>query len=329
MNIYLVPYTWARHVHVALITGSTALVAWWTMLVYVQLFGAPWPLEADGPVYLGVIASAVAVSSLLAEGGLHRHDLKWFVLRIPGGLAVSFAVAVGGVLLLRLIGGAVLPDNLGTDAADPTLVSLRYSLMAFAVAGLGSALGTLVGRKFKDATIHLGAGAASGLCGAGAWYLCNRWLYYDLYVAGAAGALAWGIAFGLLAWGIPTSLYAGWLRVLSGSRFGRRIPIDADGAKERFVGHFPRGADLWMPVEEGVQELHVSISVDDAQNYRAHGLSQHPVTLRRFLEKLDLRYDPRRPAPVVTKVQSGDRLVISDGQRGAELEFIMLPREES
>jgi hypothetical protein len=53
------------------------------------------------------------------------------------------------------------------------------------------------------------------------------------------------------------------------------------------------------------------------------------VTLRRFLEKLDLRYDPRRPAPVVSKVQSGDRLVISDGQRGAELEFIMLPREES
>jgi hypothetical protein len=143
VNIYLVPYTWARHVHVALITGSTALVAWWTMLVYVQLFGAPWPLEADGPVYLGVIASAVAVSSLLAEGGLHRHDLKWFVLRIPGGLALSFGVAVGGVLLFRLIGGAILPDNLGIDAADPALVSLRYSLLAFAVAGLGSALGTL------------------------------------------------------------------------------------------------------------------------------------------------------------------------------------------
>jgi len=329
VNIYLVPYTWTRHVHVALVTGGCALISWWFMLVFVQFFGAPWPVQADGPVYLGVVASAIATSSLLAEGGLHRHELKWFAKRLPGGLVLAAAVAAGGALLLRLIGGAILPDNLGIDASDATLVSLRYSVLAFAVAGVGSALGTLVGRRFRDAAIHLGAGAAAGLCGAGAWFLCNRWLYYDLYVAGAAGALIWGLAFGLLAWGIPDALYAGWLRVLSGNRFGRRIPIDAHGAKERFVGHFPRGADLWLPVEEGVQELHVSISVDAHQNYRAHGLSQYPVTLRRFLEKLDLRYDPRRPAPVVSKVQSGDRLVIGDGQRATELEFIMLPREES
>lgn len=329
MNIYLVPYTWARHAHVALITGSCALVAWWVLAVWVGTVGAVWPVGADGPIFLGVVAAAIAGASLLAEGGLHRHGVKWFLKRIPLAIGIAMLVAVGGALALRGVLGAVLPDNLGTDAADPTLVSLRYALLPFAVAGFGSALGATVARRLQDTWIHLGAGAASGMFGAGAWYLCNRWLFYDLYLAGAMAALAWGLGFGLLAWAIPDSLYAGWLRVLSGSRFGRRIPIDADGPKERFVGHFPRGADLWMPVEEGIQELHVSISVDDKQVYRAHGLSQHPVLLRRFLEKLDLRYDPRRPAPVVTRVHSGDRLVIGDGQRASELEFIMLPREES
>ncbi len=329
MNIYLVPYTWARHVHVALITGGSALFAWWVMQVWVGTVGALWPVEADGPIYLGLVAGSVAWGSLLAEGALLRQDLKWFLTRLPAASSIAALVAVGGILLLRLVGGAILPDSMGADAADPTLVSLRYSLIPFAIAGLGGALGATSARRFAYPWIHLGAGAASGMIGAGVWYLCNRWLFYDLYVAGAAGALCWGVAFGLLAWGIPDSLYAGWLRVLSGSRFGLRIPVDARGPKERFVGHFPRGADLWLPVEEGVQELHISVSVDENQVYRAHGLSQYPVMLRRFLEKLDLRYDPRNPAPVVTQVHSGDRFIIGDGQRAAELEFIMLPREES
>jgi hypothetical protein len=329
LNIYLVPYTWARHVHVALTTGSCALLAWWCTLMWVGTVGPFWPLEADGAVYLGVIAGSIAGSSMLTEGGLHRHEIKWFLTRVPPAIAIAMGVSIGGAFLIRSTGGAVLPDQVGLDAGDATLVSLRYSLLPFAVAGWGASLGTLVARKFADPLIHMGAGISSGLMGAGAWYLCNRWLFYDLYIAGALGGLTWGISFGLLAWGIPDSLYAGWLRVLSGSRFGRRIPIDAEGPKERFVGHFPRGADLWLPVEEGVQELHVSISVNDKQEYRTHGLSQYPVTLKRFLEKLDLRYDPRRPAPIVTRVQSGDRIIIGDGKRASELEFIMLPREES
>ncbi len=332
MNIYLVPYTWARHVHVATVTGSCALVTWWILAMIVFGLGAPWPIEADGPVYIGLVASSVAVGALLAEGGLCRHDLKWFATRVPLAFALSALVAVAGAVGVRVLGGIIMPDELGVDAGDPSLVSLRYTLLIFAIGGLGSAVGTLSGRRFRDVGVHLGAGVAAGLSGAAVWFLWTRWpAERDLYVAGAAGALTWGLTFGLLAWGIPDSLYAGWLRVLSGSRFGRRIPVDAvdAGAKERFVGHFPRGADLWLPVDEGVQELHVSISVDQNQLYRAHGLSQYPVSLRRFLEKLDLRYDPRRPAPVVSKIQSGDRLRIGDGQRATELEFIMLPREES
>ncbi len=329
LNIYLVPYTWARHVHVALVTGASALVAWWFLTMWIGLIGPVWPADFDGAVFLGVVAASVAGSSVIAEGMLERADLKWFSWRVPAAVALAGLVAAIAALGVPAVLGAMLPDELGGDAGDLSLVSLRYTLFSFALAGCGSALGALTARRFQGPLIHLGGGAASGLIGAAVWYLCNRWLFFDLYIAGATGALAWGVSFGLLAWGLPDGLYAGWLRVLSGSRFGRRIPIDAAGPKERFVGHFPRGVDLWLPVEEGVQELHLSISVGQEQVYRAHGLSQYPVVLRRFLEKLDLRYDPRRPAPVVTRVRSGDRLIIGDGQNHTELEFVMLPREET
>ena len=42
----------------------------------------------------------------------------------------------------------------------------------------------------------------------------------------------------------------------AGYRHGRRIPIDPlDGtAKERFIGHFPRGLDVYLPLEAQVME---------------------------------------------------------------------------
>jgi len=86
--------------------------------------------------------------------------------------------------------------------------------------------------------------------------------------------------------------------------------------------------DLFMPADDGVLELHVSVAVDVEQRYWLRGLSLHPTLLRRFLERVDLHYDSTRPAPLETRLLSGDRIEIGDGQRSAELEFIMLPREE-
>ena len=118
--------------------------------------------------------------------------------------------------------------------------------------------------------------------------------------------------------------------MLTPNRFGRRIPIDAPErtAKERFVGHFPRGLDLFLPVDDGVQELHLSVTVDDKQRYTARGLSQHPTMVRRMLQRIDLRYDPRRPTPVETSLSSGDRIILGEGETRSEVEFILLPKEE-
>jgi len=117
---------------------------------------------------------------------------------------------------------------------------------------------------------------------------------------------------------------------LSPHRYSYRIPIDAmdRSPKERFVGHFPRGLDLWLGTEDGCAELHISMAVDEKQVYRVRGLSLQPTMVRRFLERIDLRYDPRRPAPLETRLASGDRIVVGEGSNTATFEFIMLPRED-
>jgi hypothetical protein len=97
---------------------------------------------------------------------------------------------------------------------------------------------------------------------------------------------------------------------------------------ERFVGHFTRGLDLFLPADDGVMEMHVSVAVDEAQRYTARGLSLQPTRVRRFLEGINLRYDPRRPAPLATQLSSGDRIELGEGAHQSELEFVMLPKEE-
>ena len=108
------------------------------------------------------------------------------------------------------------------------------------------------------------------------------------------------------------------------------VPVDSlDGAPtERFVGHFTRGLDLFLPADDGVMEMHLSVLVDEEQGYSARGLSLQPTRVKRFLEKINLRYDARRPAPLATKLNSGDRIELGEGDHQAELEFLMLPKEE-
>jgi hypothetical protein len=189
-----------------------------------------------------------------------------------------------------------------------------------------------VPRKGVGFWSHITGGIAAALMGGLAWHILNsKNLFSDLYAAGAAMGLVWGFCYGLFTWAIPDELYAGWVRVTSANRYARRIPIDAlDGsAKERFIGHFPRGLDLFLPAEDGVQEMHISVAVTKGQIYKVRGLSLAPTIVQRFLERIDLRYDPRRSAPLETELSSGDRVVIGDGKQKAEIEFLMLPREES
>lgn len=331
MNIFLVPYTWLRHLQMALWCGAAGLLAWWTVLSLFVLGGPQWAPRFDGPVLLGAIAAGVAGASTLGELNLRRDKLYHRVWKVALSAGLALLLCEIWYTIWHTTGQAILfRGDLAEDASDPSLVSLSYRLGAFAMAGLGSGLGPLILRKGHGWFNHIAGGVAAGLAGAAVWHLLNLHLERDLYLAGAGLGFVWGAVHGLLCWSVPDALYAGWIRVLTPNRYGRRIPVDGEaaGPKERFVGHFPRGLDLFLGVEDGVQELHLSVAVDGEQRYVARGLSQHPTQVKRFLERVDLRYDPRRPAPLETRLSSGDRLRVGEGEAFAEVEFLMLPREE-
>jgi hypothetical protein len=50
--------------------------------------------------------------------------------------------------------------------------------------------------------------------------------------------------------------------------------------------------------------------------------------VKRMMESVDLRYDPRRPAPLETTLQNEDRIVMGAGGTQSEVEFLLLPKEE-
>lgn len=365
MNIYLIPYTMARHVVTALPVGGAALLAWWWTLVWIvelgprfHAWGWWWSQASEGAWFLSCVSSAIATVSVLFEGSVRRRALRWrftwaFLAGCIAFVGTWMAWAIWTPLLPRLAG-----QGMREVLADTSLVTLRYQLPLWLGAGLASGMGPLVARGLQRAISekwrvgldphppvgswtwslaarssfqHLGGAATGGLLGAAAWHALGfyDWLQGDLYLAGAAGALVWGAVHGLLVWGIPDELYAGWIRVLSPERHGLRIPIPrADGSPaERFVGHFPRGLDLWLPADRGVAELHASFVVDEHHRYTVRGLSVQPTVVRRFLERIDLRYDPQRPAPLETSLHMEDRILL--GAEGETcLEFLMLPKEE-
>lgn len=348
MNIFLVPYTWARHVSTSLMTGSAALLVWWFMLFLTVIvrpainFGFSQGFE--GAALLGFTSAVIAATSMLTEMSLRREGpLKRFGLPILVALIaliftwLSFGMAHGISRIWAGESGDVL-------ASDSSYVTFRFRFLQWAAAGFCAGLAPLtvrlyLYRRWAQLFDHLGGGIASGAIGGAVWHmfgyfgfsvLGTHYLPPDLYLAPALGLFAWGFSYGLLTWGVPDELYAAWMRILSTTRFGHRIPIDRvlGGGAERFVGHFPRGLDVHIPADKAVAELHVSFVTNGQSHYVVRGLSQQPTMVKRFLERVDLRYDPRRPAPLETDLKNEDVVLI--GPNGESVvEFILLPKEES
>lgn len=365
MNVYLIPYNNSRHFVLALYIGGAALLSWWfCLLVIVGLgptfhdMGLWWSQGAEGIVMLSLAAGVISTASVVAEGGLRRRKLQYRT--IYAGLAGGSTV-VGFVLFAMLysaikpfLGGGAMREIL----SDGSLVTLRYRILLWGFAGIASGMGPwwvrsmqgAIARRFGwgvdgvaaarapswiewglDLFHHAAGGLTAGLIGAAIWHLFGhyRWAAANLYLGPGLGIFAWGLVHGLLVWGVPDDLYAGWIRVLSAERYGLRIPIPrVDGTPaERFVGHFPRGLDLFLPGEQGVAELHLSVVVDQNHRYAVRGLSVQPTVVKRFLERIDLRYDPRRPAPLETELAMEDRILIGENGESV-IEFILLPKEE-
>lgn len=330
MNIFLVPYTLSRHFMVGLVCAGAAILAWWLTLT-LTVTHQTWDPKWDGTLFFGIIASVVTAASVLAEGTLRRNP--WYKRVFFTGIAFAgtFGMIVLTQAVMRMLRGALLsPDN-----ADITLTTLRFRILDWAVTGLVTGMIPIPIRRFKGFFAQLAGGLAAGLGGAATWHFAGYPLFdfltnTDLYFASAAGATMFGFLYGTLTWGVPDELYAGWLRVVTETRHGRRIPVDTHGTttRERFVGHFPRGLDLFLPANDGVMELHVSVLHAPNRTYRARGLTLQPTVIRRFLERVDIRYDARRPFPLEAPLRSGDRIVLGPPGNQTVVEFVMLPREE-
>lgn len=366
MNIFLIPHTSWRHLSVALFTGGATLLAWWAVLSWIVflgpfLHGTPfyWGQWAEGMMFLAIVSATGAAANLLAEGSLRRRDIKWRAIWVVLGFVLSFLLTIGTYLATRTLVSWMASTTFAHITADPNVVTLRYTIPTWGSAGVAMGLGAWIPRKFQRVIArtfgvgvdmtgapaasswsdrltslfhHLGAGVSGALLGAAIWHLFGHYprIAGDLYTGAALGTFTWGTVFGLLAWPIPDELYAGWIRVLSAERYGLRIPIDHDDGTpaERFVGHFPRGLDLYAPAEHGVAELHTSFVVDEDHNYAVRGLTVLPTTLKRPLETVRLDYDPLRPAPLEHGLKMGDRILMGSGDTVSEVEFILLPKEE-
>lgn len=367
VNIYLIPYTGMRHVVMGVLLAAAGLCAWWVVL-FLQVVVFPWlyfrfniilSQMLDGFLYVGTLVSVITSGSLLAEGSLRRRPIRWrfFYAALATSIALLVLLVFWGILRLML--PLFTSDALDELVVDRSLVTLRYRFGVWLASGFASGLGALLSRRLHTAVTrrwnwggrddtgppppqswsdvalsvfyHLAGGLVAGAFAATSWHVPGYFgaLQGDLYVASALAAAVFGGLFGLLVWPLPEDLYAGWIRVLSYERYGLRIPVPHGDSKpaERFIGHFPRGLDLYLPADRAVAELHASFVHTDGK-YTVRGLSIDPIVVKRMLERIDLRYDPRRPAPLETALQMEDRILL--GPKGeSEIEFLMLPKEES
>jgi hypothetical protein len=349
MNINMMPYHWSRHLPIGFATAAVCAVWWWVFLVFdVSLMPRVGMLirpQFEGAWLLSGLAAASAFVSIYAEAALRREGIHWRLMwAVPAGLLAWLLtliwVAICVVVADALQGTAVMGYE--TLAGDYGVVSIRYRLACWLGTGFIAGLAPVAVRVGRTRSFgmfiveHLAGGTAAGLVGAAFWqfmaYYGIAWLGVgrDLYQASAFASVAFGWVFGTLCWGVPDSLYRGWIRILSAYRYGFRIPLEKPDAAvgERFVGHYPRGLDVNLPVEKGIAELHVSFSAADSV-YVLRGLSQQPTEVKRFLESVDLRYDPRRPAPLETELSHEDVITFGKGSVKTEVEFILLPKDVS
>lgn len=242
--------------------------------------------------------------------------------------------------------------------ADESMASLRSRISMWAATGMSAAYGAYFARRLRiridelqvaweqdwmahpwpvhetpwgDYFLHLGAGLAGGLAAACVWHLAGVNWFYDYYLGFGLASFTLGALVGGLPRGIPDQLFAGWVRVLSRRRFGMRVPIDdpSPAVTERFVGHYPLGLDLHLPMEDGVAEVHCSFRREADGTYAVRGLSMVPTRVRRPGARAELTFPRNHPAPFAMPLEPEDLVVLGEGDQPTILEFVMIPREEA
>ena len=329
MNVFLIPYTWYRHLQFGLWSALCCLIGWWLYLLLLTQGGMVWTAGWDAFMTNGLLASTVVLGNIWGEGALRRWPMKRRVWKVVLGVGVALGVS----LLMTWIWSGLSTVLLTDIGSVHHVVALKYRWGNFVGTGFASSIGLLTIERWRErpksfVVNYVLGGLFAGLTAGAFWSIGAYYWSQNLYWAGAILFVSFGFAFGLATRTIPDDLYVGWIRVLKGARFGHRIPIDAKNnkPKERFVGAYPNGLDLFFQVEEGVQPLHASIVHDPHQNqYTLRGLTQYHVKMQRMLEWARLNYNPETPVPMEVELSNEDRIELGEQ---VQVEFLVLPREE-
>lgn len=301
--------------------------------MYLLVVGPFWSSSQDSVITGFILVFSTAGANVLGEAGLRRWSVKEILKKLSMVFGVSSLLSLALFNLWTFLQGLIF-DEQGLQHA----MLLKYRLGDFVCAGLITGLSVLIAQKWdgwKNALTQVLAGLFAGL-GAAAFRMLPyfaaqplpEYFSHDLYQASALYFVVFGFLFGVAARGIPEELYVGWVRVLTGSRFSQRIPIDAieQKNKERFLGHYPNGLDLFLPANEGVLELHASIVHAPSTNqYVLRGLSLEYTKMKRMFEWARVDYDPQSPVPREVELKNEDRIELG---KNTEIEFLILPREE-
>lgn len=364
MNIRLIPFTWVRHVSIGLYVAGVATVVWWVCLNWIALMPNAFVVDQfyEGTFLMVMLSLAIGPSTIFAEGILRRRAPQWVAAQVLLVAVLGAALTGLFVFLTDYIWyqyglfrePAVTEPSVGGSAT----AGLTYKLAAWVICGGATGLSVYASRlswfltlKLRDRFAekipkfinlpnqyevlpsfynHVFGGIASGLCAAAVWHTLNYPVMGDFYLASAVGFLTMGFLFGTLVWGIPPDLYSGWFRVLSHHRFGQRLPILSpnEAFSERFIGHFPRGLNLFIEPEHGVAEIHASFVGEKSGRYAVRGLSQSPTVVKRFLERFELSYPPSSPVPLESDLKMEDIIILGAPGAATHLEFLLLPKEE-
>lgn len=148
VNIFLIPYTWYRHLAMAFWCASWGLVGWAAVLTIFVKLSPSWHPALDGSVLLSTLAGTIALASIAGEAALRRRSLIQSSWRVFLGTGLSVLLAMLGYWLWsEVFNRLVYSGEAGIDAVDSSLVSLRYRFGAFVLAGLASGIGPLLLRK--------------------------------------------------------------------------------------------------------------------------------------------------------------------------------------
>ena len=201
MDLQRIPYTWTRHFVPGLVGAAVALWTWLGVQSLVVAFavelhqlGIYWRHEVEGPLFLGVVAGALAATSIYLEWSIRGRTLFWRGFYASGAFLSAFLFVVLASVLYTLAIRGYGGEEWGDTLADPSLTSLRYRVLLWALAGAGSGIGAWMARTTRFFQEKLGFSDGTGPPTVPAWSSLFTDGYHHLAAGLAGGLFAGAIA---------------------------------------------------------------------------------------------------------------------------------------